>query len=308
MPVIVPRGLPAEKVLTKENIFVMNDHRAITQDIRPLKIGILNLMPKKIETEIQFLRLLSNSPLQIEVDLIRTATYESKNTSSEHLKRFYKTFDQIKNNKYDGMIVTGAPVELYDFEEITYWNELQVIFDYIKKNVHSTIFICWASQAALYHYYGINKYESDKKIFGVYEYELLEKDLLTKGFDDFFKMPQSRHTYVKEEDVKKIKDIKIIASRPDTGVNLATTTDNRFIFIAGHGEYDRNTLLDEYNRDIEKGLDIDIPINYFRNNNPEEGVEVQWKAYSNLLFSNWLNYCVYQNTPYLIDSIVEKVV
>ncbi|MFA5577270.1 MAG: homoserine O-succinyltransferase [Tissierellaceae bacterium] len=308
MPVVVAKGLPAERILREENIFVMNSLRADTQDIRPLKIGILNLMPKKIETEIQFLRLLSNSPLQIEINLIRPGSHESKNTSLEHLERFYKTFDELKHEKFDGMIVTGAPVELIPYEDVRYWKELQEILDYIRKNVHSTIFICWASQAALYHYYGIEKHESEKKIFGVYDFEILEDSLLTKGFDDVFKMPQSRHTFVKEEDIRGIRDLKIIASREDTGVNLVTSHDSRFIFIAGHGEYDKHTLLDEYNRDLGKGLDIQMPINYFKNDRPEEGVLVNWRSYSNLLFANWLNYCVYQDTPYQIQDILEKAI
>ncbi|MCK9444507.1 MAG: homoserine O-succinyltransferase [Tissierellaceae bacterium] len=308
MPVIVPKDLPAGKILKQENIFIMNYLRATTQDIRPLKIGILNLMPKKIETEIQFLRLLSNSPLQIDISLIRTASHESKNTSIEYLEKFYKTFDEIKDEKFDGMIVTGAPVELIPYEDVNYWKELEGILDYIRKNVHSTIFICWASQAALYYYYGIEKHESRKKIFGVYDFEVLEDSLLTKGFDDVFKMPQSRHTYIKEKDVRKIDDLKIIASRPDTGINLATTHDNRLIFIAGHGEYDKYTLFDEYNRDLNRGLDIQKPINYFKNDNVEEGIIVNWRSYSNLLFANWLNYCVYQDTPYEIHDILEKVI
>lgn len=309
MPVIVPKGLPAEDALLAENIFVMNDSRATSQDIRPLRIAIVNLMPKKIETEIQFIRLLSNSPLQIDMDLIRISDHESKNTSIEHLEKFYKKFEDIKreNIKYDGMIITGAPVEHLDFKAVNYWKELQEIFDYAIKNVHSTIFVCWASQAALYHYYNIDKRDSDKKIFGVYDYNIREKSALMRGFDDIFYMPQSRHTYIKEEDLEGVKNLKILASRDDVGINIVTSLDERLIFIAGHGEYDRETLNDEYTRDVNKGLDIDIPINYFKDDDPKKGIIVNWKTHTNLLFSNWLNYCVYQDTPYDIETIEEVV-
>lgn len=308
MPLIVENDLPARKVLEKENIFIMGKERAVTQDIRPIRMAILNLMPNKEETEIQMLRVLSNTALQINIDLIRTETYKSKNTEEKYLKRFYKDFSEIKNKKYDGMIITGAPVEKLDFEDVLYWKELEEIFDYVRENVYSTIFICWAAQAALYYYYNIPKYILNDKIFGVYEYELLADSVLTRGFDDIFYSPQSRYSYIREEDVKEVKDLKIISSREDTGVNLVTSLDNRFVFVSGHGEYSRDTLYKEYLRDKAKGINVQKPINYFRNDMEEKGIIMRWSSHGNLLFTNWLNYCVYQETPYNISQIKKKKV
>ncbi len=306
MPVIIPHDLPAKEILKKENIFVMDESRAYTQDIRPLKTAIINLMPKKIETETQFLRMLSNTPLQVNVDLIRMKSHKSRNTSKEHLQKFYKTFDEIKDNKYDAMIVTGAPIEKLDYSEITYWNELTEIMDYVKENVYSTMFICWASQAALYHYYKIQKHQMDKKLFGVFENEVIKDSVLTKGFDDFFHVPQSRYTYCSEEDINDVEELEIITKSEDAGVHIAATKDNRLIFISGHTEYDKYTLNKEYKRDIENGHEIYLPLNYYKDDNPENKVMVRWKSHGNLLFSNWLNYCVYQKTPYEIKNITKK--
>ncbi|WP_101773391.1 homoserine O-succinyltransferase [Peptostreptococcus faecalis] len=303
MPLIVEDNLPAHKVLQEEDVFIMTKNRAETQDIRPVDIAILNLMPNKEETEIQILRSISNTPLQINIDLIKTESYTSKNTEEKYLNTFYKNFKDIKNKKYDGMIITGAPVEKMDFEEVAYWEELKEIFEYAKENVYSTMFICWASQAALYYYYDVPKHFSDKKIFGIYEYEVKNKNLLTKGFDDIFLSPQSRHTYTKEEDIKKIKDLNIICSREDTGVCLSTSNDNRFIFVSGHNEYDKNSLFKEYKRDLDSGLEIEKPINYFDDNG---NIKITWRSHGNALFSNWINYCVYQDTPYCIDKITGK--
>lgn len=303
MPLIVEENLPAKKILLEENVSIIGKERAKTQDIRPIKIGIVNLMPNKEETEIQILRAISNTPLQVNIDLIRTESYKSKNTEEKYLKKFYKDFSDIKNTKYDGMIITGAPIERMDFEEVEYWKELEEIFEYVEKNVYSTMFICWASQAALYHYYNIPKYILDKKIFGIYDYKVLEKSVLTKGFDDIFYSPQSRYAYTKEEDIRKRQDLKILGSRKDTGVSLVTSLDNRFVFVSGHFEYSRDTLYKEYLRDISNGLDTDIPINYFKDNNVEGEIIVKWRSHGDLLFTNWLNYCVYQETPYDIEKI-----
>lgn len=308
MPIIIPEDLPASGILKDENVFVMDEKRALTQDIRPLELAIVNLMPTKIETETQLLRRVSNTALQVKVDFLRTSTYESKNTSKAHLERFYLTFDEVRNKKYDAMIITGAPVELIEFEEVDYWNELEDIMEFARKNVYSTLFICWGSQAALYYYYGIEKKRMDEKLFGVYEVDLQEKSVLTSGFDESFFAPHSRYTYTDLEDIKKIEDIKILASSNKVGMHMAATKDNRFIFISGHGEYDTYTLDREYRRDIDKGLRIKMPENYYKENNPENGVSVKWKAHSNLFFSNWLNYCVYQETPYDMSLIKEKTV
>lgn len=308
MPVIIPYDLPAKDILAKENIFVMNETRAQTQDIRPLKVAIINLMPTKIETETQLLRMLSNTALQVNVDLIMTSSHQSKNTSKEHLEKFYKTFDEIKNTKYDAMIVTGAPVEKMDYKEVNYWEELKEIMDYAREYVYSTMFICWASQAALYHYYGIEKYQLEKKISGVFENEVVGESVLTRGFDKYFYAPQSRYTYCKEEDIRKIEDLEIIAKSEDAGVHITTTKDNRLIFISGHSEYDEDTLDKEFRRDLDKNADAQVPANYYKNDDPDKGIMVRWKSHGNLLFSNWLNYCVYQETPYDISRITKKIV
>lgn len=306
MPLIIPKDLISESVLKEEKIFTMDQERADSQDIRPLKIAIVNLMPKKEETELQLIRVLSNTALQINIDLVRMRSHNPKNTSHKHLEKFYKTFDEIKNTKYDAMIFTGAPVELLDYEKIKYWSELKEIFDFAKENVFSTMFICWSAQAALYHYYGIKNDFVDKKIFGVYDFEKLQDDKLVKGFDDVFSVPQSRWTYVDEKEVEKYKDLKIISSRPDTGVGIVTTKDNRLIFSFGHWEYDRDTLHNEYIRDLAKNKDIQIPKNYYFDDDINNKVMMKWKAAGNLFFSNWINYCVYQETPYNIENIKIK--
>ena len=308
MPVIVPHDLPAKEILLKENIFLMNEARANAQDIRPLKIAVVNLMPTKIETETQLIRMLSNTPLQVNIDFIRTSSHKSKNTSEEHLEKFYKTFKEIKNIKYDAMIITGAPVEKLDYLEVNYWEELKEIMDYARENVYSTMFICWASQAALYHYYGVDKYALDKKIFGVFENKINKESVLTRGFDKYFYAPQSRYTYCKEEDIETIEDIDIIAKSEEAGFHIAATKDNRFIFISGHCEYDEYTLDREYKRDKEMGLDIEVPKNYYEDDDSSKDIIVRWKSHGNLLFSNWLNYCVYQETPYNIKKIEKKMV
>ncbi|RVU54845.1 homoserine O-acetyltransferase/O-succinyltransferase family protein [Anaerosphaera multitolerans] len=308
MPLIIPRDLIGEDVLQRENIFVIGENRAQSQDIRPIKVAIVNLMPKKEETEIQFLRMLSNTALQINIDLIRMGSHNSKNTEQEHLEKFYKTYEEIKDNKYDAMIITGAPVEKLEYENIKYWDELKSILEFAKTNVYSTMFICWAAQAALYYYYDIDSEVLDNKIFGVFEFEKLADDKILKGFDDEFLVPHSRHTYVREEEVRKHSDLKILASREDTGVGLVTTEDNRFIFSFGHWEYDKETLHNEYIRDLSKGLKINLPKNYYKNNNPKDGITIKWRTSGNLFFSNWLNYCVYQVTPFHIEEIEKKSV
>lgn len=303
MPIIVPKDIPAVKTLQSENIFVMTDKRAKMQDIRPLEIAIVNLMPTKIVTETQLMRLLSNSPLQVNVTLVSTETYVGKNTSLEHLEKFYKTFSDIKNMKFDGMIVTGAPVEEKEFSEIKYWAELEEIFEFAKTNVTSTIFICWGAQAALHYYYGIEKHKLDKKLFGVYKHKtLVPYERLLKGTDDRFYMPHSRHTTVYTEDIKACKDLVLIASSKEAGAGIIRSKDNKFIFITGHAEYDRETLEIEYLRDLNKGLKIDPPENYYVNGNSGE-IKMSWVSTANLIYMNWLNHYVYQATPYDIDSV-----
>lgn len=304
MPIKVPNGLPAVKTLKDENIFVMTHKRAAKQDIRPLKILLLNLMPKKIETETQFARLLGNTPLQVEMEMMYTTSHKSKNTSEEHLLAFYKTFDEIKDNKYDGMIITGAPVENMEFEEVEYWDELCKIMEWSKSHVTSTFHICWGAQAGLYYHYGIPKHPLPKKCFGVYPHKVdYKRSILFRGFDDSFMAPQSRHTTVYAEEIKKVKGLKILASSKETGVYAVSTSKGKQIFVTGHSEYDKDTLKNEYLRDKEKGLEIDIPKNYFPNDDPSKEPIVSWRAHANLLFSNWLNYFVYQTTPYDIETI-----
>ena len=304
MPIKVPNGLPAVKTLKDENIFVMTHKRAAKQDIRPLKILLLNLMPKKIETETQFARLLGNTPLQVEMEMMYTTSHKSKNTSEEHLLAFYKTFDDIKDNKYDGMIITGAPVENMEFEEVEYWDELCEIMEWSKSHVTSTFHICWGAQAGLYYHYGIQKHPLPKKCFGVYPHKVdYKRSILFRGFDDTFMAPQSRHTTVYAEEIKKVKGLKILASSKETGVYAVSTSKGKQIFVTGHSEYDKDTLKNEYLRDKDKGLEIDIPKNYFPNDDPSKEPIVSWRAHANLLFSNWLNYFVYQTTPYDIETI-----
>lgn len=308
MPIIIPKDLPAFEILKSENIFVIDENRAITQDIRALNLAIVNLMPTKEKTETQLLRRIANTSLQVNVDFIKTKTYESKNVCKKHLERFYLTLDDIIHKKYDAMIITGAPVEELDFEEVEYWRELTEILEFARKNVYSTMFICWASQAALYHYYGIQKHKLENKLFGVFECDMNTKNLLTSGFDDTFFTPQSRYTYCKIEDVEKIEDLDIVSYSKEAGLNIVATKDERFIFLSGHGEYDIDTLELEYKRDLSQGIAINPPINYYKDNNPEKEIKVRWRAHSNLLFSNWLNYCVYQRTPYDITKIEEKII
>lgn len=304
MPIKIPNGLPATETLCNENIFVINETRAVTQDIRALRILLLNLMPTKIATETQFARLLGNSPLQVEMELLQTATHSSTHTSAEHMLSFYKTFDEIKHQKFDGMVITGAPVEHMDFEDVDYWGELCEIMEWSKTHVTSTLHICWAAQAGMYYHYGINKVPTDKKFFGIFPHTADYKNsMLLRGFDDVFNVPQSRHTTVNREDIEKVDALKIIASSDETGVFIVTTDKGKQIFVTGHLEYDATTLRDEYVRDKNKGLDIDIPKNYFPNDDDTKMPPVTWRSCANLMFSNWLNYFVYQTTPYDIDAI-----
>ncbi len=304
MPIRIPNDLPAVKTLEEENIFVMTETRAITQDIRPLKILLLNLMPKKIETETQLSRLLGNSPLQVELELIHTKSHLSKNTPQEHMLAFYKTFDDIKHRTFDGMIITGAPVEQMPFEEVEYWQELCEIMEWTKTHVHSTFHICWGAQAGLYYHFGIDKKPLSEKMFGIFPHTVdYKRSILFRGFDDVFMVPHSRHTTVDIEDIKKCKGLKILASSKEAGVYAMATKNGKQIFITGHSEYDANTLAQEYFRDLDAGKPIKIPVNYFPDDNPKKQPKVTWRSHANLLYSNWLNYFVYQTTPYDIEKI-----
>ena len=304
MPIKIPNGLPATKTLQEENIFVMSETRAMTQDIRPLNILILNLMPTKIDTETQLSRLLGNSPLQVDVELMTVSSHESKNIKPEHLLTFYKTFDQIKHRKFDGMIITGAPIEKMEFEEVDYWDELKEIMDWSTKNVHSTFHICWGAQAGLFYHYGIGKYPLDEKMFGVFHHEVTYKrSILFRGFDEVFMVPHSRHTTIKQSDVEKVPALKILARSDVSGVYAVSSNNGRQIFIMGHSEYDGDTLKKEYFRDKNAGLPIAVPANYFRDNDDEKEPMITWRAHANLLYSNWLNYYVYQSTSYDIEKI-----
>ncbi len=304
MPIVIPDKLPALEQLKSEGVFAMAETRAIHQDIRPLKIAILNLMPLKIDTENQLLRLLSNSPLQVEVQLLKTKTYEPRNISTQHMDMFYKTLEEIEHHKYDGLIVTGAPVEHIEFEDVEYWDEITEIMDWAAHNATSTLYICWAAQAALYYYYGIRKYQLGEKMFGVFEHRILNPRFpIVRGFDDVFVAPHSRHTEVRREDIVKVPNLELIAESDRAGVYLAATRDGRQVFVTGHSEYDPLTLKDEYQRDLEKGLQINIPEHYFVEDNPDNQPMVTWRSHSYLLFSNWLNYYVYQVTPYDPEEI-----
>ncbi len=306
MPIRVQDNLPAIELLGKENIFVMTEKRALTQDIRPLKILILNLMPTKIVTETQLLRMLGNSPLQVDISFMHMKSHSSKNTSMSHIETFYGTFEDFKNQKFDGMIITGAPVETLEFEEVDYWDELCEIMDWSKTNVTSTFHICWGAQAALYYHYGIKKYPLDKKMFGIFKHTVkAEKKhkMLLRGFDDEFYVPHSRHTEIHEEDIEKVSELEILSTSKEAGVYIVAAKSDRQFFITGHSEYDAETLAKEYFRDVDKGLPIDIPVNYFPDDNPENEPLMKWRAHANLLYSNWLNYFVYQTTPYNIDDI-----
>lgn len=304
MPIRIDNELPAKQNLEIENIFVMSNMRADTQDIRTLKILILNLMPTKEVTETQLLRLLSNSPLQVEVEFLQVETHEAKNVSKSHLDKFYSTFNDVKNNKYDGMIITGAPVEHLEFEEVDYWDELCKIMEWSKKNVYSTFYICWAAQAGLYYHYGINKYKMDKKMFGIFPHFSLDvTHPLMRGLDDIYYVPHSRHTEVRRQDIAQIKDLQILSYSEISGVHIVADMDCRKFFVTGHSEYDGDTLAKEYFRDINKGVEIDIPYNYFPNNDTNLVPKVIWKGTANLLFNNWLNYFVYQKTPYDLNNL-----
>lgn len=304
MPLNIPDKLPAVEILQEENIFVMRETTAIHQDIRPLRIVILNLMPVKTTTETHILRLLSNSPLQVEVTLLHTHDHVSKNTSIEHLKSFYKTFKQIRNLKYDGMIITGAPIEHLEFEEVDYWEELKEIMDWTQHHVTSTMFICWGAQAGLYHFYKIPKYPLPKKMFGVFTHTVNNPWIpLIRGFDEEFLAPHSRHTEIRRKDIEKIRDLEIVSESPEAGIYIVKTKGGRQIFVTGHSEYDPDTLKEEYVRDLHKGLPIEIPKNYFPDNDPSRPPMARWKSHANLLYYNWLNYYVYQITPYNINDI-----
>lgn len=304
MPIKIPNELPAVKTLTEENIFVMTETRAISQDIRPLKILVLNLMPKKIATETQLSRILGNTPLQIEIELIMTASHVPTHISAEHLLAFYKTFNDVKNNFYDGMIITGAPVEQLPFEEVDYWNELCEIMEWSKKHVHSTFHICWGAQAGLYYHYGIKKYDLSEKMFGVFPHKVdYKRSILFRGFDDKFWVPHSRHTSVRREDIECVDKLRILASSEEAGVYCVSTEKGKQVFVMGHSEYDPLTLKEEYDRDVNKGLDIKVPVNYFPDDDPTKEPIVRWRAHANLLYCNWLNYFVYQTTPYEISDI-----
>ena len=304
MPIKIPNQLPATNILTEENIFVMTETRARTQDIRPLQILLLNLMPTKIDTETQLSRLLGNTPLQVELTLMHMASHKSKNTSEEHLLAFYRTFDEVRDRQFDGMIITGAPVEQMPFEEVEYWDELCEIMKWSLTHVHSTFHICWGAQAGLYYHFGVQKRPLEKKLFGIFPHEAdYKRSILFRGFDDVFFIPHSRHTEVAREDLEKIPDIKILASSPEAGVFALSTRKGRQIFITGHPEYDAGTLKKEYLRDVAAGKPIEIPKNYFPGDDPEKEPIVSWRSSANLLYSNWLNYFVYQTTPYDLSEI-----
>ncbi|MDR0873200.1 MAG: homoserine O-succinyltransferase [Prevotellaceae bacterium] len=304
MPLKIPHNLPAIELLEKENIFVINDLRATTQDIRPLRIAFLNLMPVKITTETDLVRVLSNTPLQIELEFIKLKSHTSKHTPVEHMMSFYTDFEKVKKNKYDGLIITGAPVEQLEYIQVKYWREIIEILDWAKTNVTSSFFICWSAQAALHHYYGVPKYPLPKKMFGVFEHTVNEPlSPIFRGFDDVFYAPHSRHTEIKREDIEKVPELTLLSDSEEAGVYMVMAREGREFFVTGHSEYSPNTLDMEYKRDVKKGLPIDIPRNYYKDNNPQNTPVVRWRSHSNLLFNNWLNYYVYQKTPYDINEI-----
>ena len=304
MPLTLPDRLPAIELLKQENIFVMDTTRAASQDIRPLRIAVLNLMPLKITTETDLVRLLSNSPLQIELSFMKVKSHTSKNTPVEHMKAFYTDFEEMRHHKYDGFIITGAPVEHMDFEEVGYWEEMTEIFEWARHNVTSTLYICWAAQAGLYHHYGIPKYPLEKKMFGIFKHRVNNPELpLFRGFDDEFSIPHSRHTEVRREDMERCPELDILAESEESGVSVVMARGGREIFLTGHSEYSPLTLDTEYKRDLGKGLPIDMPKHYYRNDDPSQPPLVTWRAHANLLFNNWLNYYVYQETPYRLEDI-----
>lgn len=307
MPVNIPNTLPAREILERENIFVMSEERATHQDIRPLKVAILNLMPTKIKTETQLLRLIGNTPLQVEVSLLHTATHKAKNVDQEHLLNHYRTLNQVQGEKFDGLIITGAPVEHLDFEEVDYWNELTAFFDWARMNVFSTIYICWAAQAALYHRYRVPKYPLLEKQFGVFEHRtLVRNEKLLRGFDDRFHAPHSRHTEIRRADLEGIADLQILSESDEAGVQMLASKNGRHIYITSHSEYDPDTLQNEYERDVNLGLPIQVPVNYYPDDDPSQLPLVRWRGHANLLFSNWLNYYVYQLTPYDIARVPHR--
>ena len=309
MPIKIPSGLPARETLQTENIFVMDESRAVKQDIRPLKLAILNLMPTKIVTETQIIRLLSNTPLQIELTLLKTATHVSQNTSGAHMEEFYRTFDEIKDEKFDGLIITGAPVENLDFNEVDYWDELCTILDWSKKNVYSTLHICWAAQAGLWHHYGIPKYSLPEKMFGVFSHRNLQPNHpLLRGLDETFVAPHSRHTEIRREDIEKCDKIEILAESDEAGVYIVGSKKRRLFYVTGHSEYDAGTLAAEYFRDVSKGMNIAVPKHYFPDDNPDNMPKNVWRSHAHLLFSNWLNYFVYQSTPYDLNTMEEIII
>ena len=304
MPLRLPDKLPAIELLKKENIFVMDDSRATSQDIRPLRIVILNLMPLKITTETDLVRLLSNTPLQMEIYFMKLKSHTSKNTPIEHMMMFYRDFDVLEKEKFDGMIITGAPIEHLEFEDVEYWNEISKIFAWANTHVTSTMYICWAAQAGLYYHYGVPKYQLPKKMFGIFQQHTLQPQIpLFRGFDDVFYMPHSRHTEVRRKDIEKHNELEIVAESPDSGVSIVMARGGRQIFVTGHMEYSPYTLDSEYRRDLGKRDDVDMPKNYYRDNDPQKAPNVTWRAHANLLFSNWINYYIYQETPYNIEEI-----
>ena len=304
MPIKIPDSLPAARTLESENVFIMTEYRALHQDIRPLKIAIVNIMPTKIDTETQLLRLLGNTPLQVEVELIQMASHVSKNTSAEHLLQFYKTFDDIKDQRFDGLIITGAPVEKLPFEEVEYWDELCTIMDWAKTNVYSTLYICWGSQAGLYHKYGLQKRLLPKKLSGIYRHRPLDKrHPLTRGFDDEFWAPHSRYTEVPIDDIRKVDELMILAESDEAGAYIVTDRDCRNIFITGHAEYSRSTLANEYSSDVLKGINPDVPVNYFPDDDPTKKPIFTWKSHASMLYANWLNHIVYLHTPYDLSEL-----
>ena len=299
MPIKIQNDLPVKEILEKENIFVMDEHRAMHQDIRPIQILILNLMPLKEETELQLLRSLSNTPLQVDVTFMKVSTNEAKNTSMSHLNKFYQGFEDVRNQKFDGLIITGAPVEQMEFEKVDYWNELVEIMDWSVRNVTSTIFLCWGAQAGLYHFYGLPKVQLEKKMFGLFWHRVANRKIpLVRGFDDAFLAPHSRHTEVPMELIRKCPELTVLAESEEAGLFLAMAKEGRQIFVMGHPEYDRVTLDTEYKRDLSKGLPIEIPVNYYKDNDPNNKPDLLWRATANNLYTNWLNYYVYQSTPY----------
>lgn len=304
MPIKIPDSLPAARTLESENVFIMTEHRALHQDIRPLRIAIVNIMPTKIDTETQLLRLLGNTPLQVEVELLQMASHTSKNTSAEHLFKFYKTFDEIKSERFDGLIITGAPVELMPFCEVEYWKEICSIMDWAATNVYSTLYICWASQAGLYYKYGINKRKLPQKLSGIYEHKITDlRHPLTRGFDDRFFAPHSRYTETPIEQIAAEKELYILAQSKQAGAYIVTDRECRNVFVSGHAEYSRYTLANEYSRDVLKGLSPAVPVNYFENDDPKQKPKFTWKSHANMLYANWLNHIVYMHTPYDLSEL-----